>query len=69
VTKPPPHACPGGCGAQVSSTWFACRPCWFRLPAYLRDPIKRHYRTNPTAHTEAMIEAVGWYQDNPAGDR
>lgn len=59
------HPCPAGCGAVVLNHRFACRPCWYRLPRDLREPITATYRVDPDAHHHAMSDAVRWYADNP----
>lgn len=59
------HSCPGGCGTQVPRHRFACRACWYRLPAAYRDAIRRNHRRKTTAHAAAMHDAHAWYEDNP----
>lgn len=55
------HRCPGQCGRKVPNHLFACRPCWYRLPLSLRQPITDNYRRDAIAHAEAMAEAQLWY--------
>lgn len=59
------HTCPGGCGAAVPKHLFACKPCWFRLPAEMRRPIIDNFRRDDLAHIRAMGDAFDWYADNP----
>lgn len=47
---------------------FACRPCWYRLPAELRRPITSNYSRDVDAHFDAMADANDWYQTHPRGD-
>lgn len=64
------HGCPGDCGALVPRRQLACKPCWFRLPAPLRNAINlayRHRQQNPTAHRAALGAAMRWYRANPRG--
>jgi hypothetical protein len=61
------HPCPGSCGARVPKHLLACRTCWFRLPAYLRDRVNRTHRQDPAAHRKAVADAVTWYRNNPGG--
>jgi len=61
------HACPGGCGHQVPRHHFACRNCWARLPADLRQPISTTYQRDPVAHMDAMADAMEWYADPASG--
>lgn len=58
------HACPGGCGAQVPYRLYACKPCWSRLPAALRQPIldTNGRAGNLAAHGAAMADARDWYR-------
>ena len=56
------HACPG-CGCDVDNRLFACRGCWYELPAELRRPITRT-AGRPLGDPDrqsAVIAAVGWY--------
>lgn len=60
------HDCPGGCGAQVPQHHLACKSCWWRLPAVLRDDVNagwRKRRTNPSAHRRALHAAFMWYEE------
>lgn len=62
------HACPGACGTQVPQHHLACRPCWHRLPAELRDRVNTSYRwrrRDPILHRNAIAEAAQWFRDNP----
>lgn len=66
------HDCPGGCGTRVNRVLLACRLCWQRLPAMLRDRVNATYRRrtqDPRAHRDAVREASLWYRNNPAVDR
>ncbi len=64
------HECPGGCGRQVGRHHFACKACWYRLPADLRRPISATYRRDTGAHLAAMADAVDWYRtQQPATDK
>jgi hypothetical protein len=60
----PIHGCPGGCARQVRVHFYACKPCWFRLPYRLRQPIL-HARQGTAEHRAAMADAAGWYRANP----
>lgn len=63
------HRCPGGCGRTVPNHLFACRPCWFRLPHGLRQPITANYRGDRDAHNAAMADASRWYGEHmPAAE-
>lgn len=65
---PETHDCPGGCGTQVPRHHLACRPCWFRLPAPLRDDVNagwRSRRADPAKHRRALRAASIWYRANP----
>lgn len=62
------HACPGNCGTRVPSRHVACRPCWFRLPAELRDAIHTNYRRDPAKHRQALKDAIQRYQANPISE-
>lgn len=66
----PMHGCPG-CGTQVRRSLLACRTCWWRLPAYLRDPINTRWRQRQRrphdpaaihAHRMALVAALDWYK-------
>lgn len=62
------HECPGGCGLQVARHMLSCKPCWYRLPAPLRDDVNfayRHRSANPGEHRKALTAAFAWYRDNP----
>jgi hypothetical protein len=63
------HTCPGGCGDQnITSSRFACRTCWYRLPAVLRSAIWRAYQdvgALSAPHRAAMADAHEWYRNNP----
>jgi hypothetical protein len=62
------HACLGGCGAQVPRHHLSCKPCWYRLPAPLRDDVNfayRHRAANPGEHGRARRAAMTWYRENP----
>lgn len=66
----PTHGCPGDCGAQVPRHRLACPPCWYRLPAPLRDEVNAAYRarrSDPRRHSLALRAALGWYRANPTG--
>lgn len=66
------HACPGQCGTQVPRRHLACQPCWFRLPAELRDDINITYRTrraNPYSHWKAITDVLAWFRNNPAPEQ
>ncbi len=58
------HVCPGGCGRHVTPGRFACRSCWYRLPAAIRTAIWAGYRAAPLggAHRAAMADARDFYQ-------
>lgn len=58
------HDCPGGCGRQVQYHMYACKPCWYRLPAGLRAAIWEGYRSG-SGHMEAMQDAADWYAHHP----
>jgi hypothetical protein len=61
------HQCPGGCGNdRIASNRFACRACWYRLPAQLRAAVWEGYRQQPLgeAHRAAMADAREWYRNN-----
>lgn len=64
----PPHDCPGGCGAQVPFTRFACPADWARLPHRLRRAITSNYRRRPVAHARAMTAARTWFATQNAAD-
>jgi hypothetical protein len=57
------HDCPGGCGSQVPRHLFACKPCWWRLPADLRRPITATHGVDVRAHRAAMADAMRWYRE------
>lgn len=62
------HECPGKCGALVVRSMLACKPCWYRLPAEIRDQVNFTYRqriSNPMGHIRAVAEASSWYRNNP----
>lgn len=59
------HTCPGRCGRAVAFQRFACLDCWMRLPEPLRHNIIDNYDTEFDAHTNAMLDAMRWYRDNP----
>lgn len=64
------HACPGGCDAQVPRHQLACKPCWFRLPADLRNAVNGtfyHRQADPRAHRAALVAATTWYREHPRG--
>lgn len=62
------HVCPGGCGATVPNRLFACRPCWYRLPADIRTAINESWKArNYGAHNAAKAEALEWYEINGGG--
>jgi hypothetical protein len=58
------HECPGGCGARVERHRYACRPCWYRLPAPHRDAIRRNRRHNE-GHALALHAASIWFAEHP----
>lgn len=63
----PVHACPGGCGTQVSEARLSCQADWFRLPSGIRHRINTAYRSrtkDPLSHVRAVAEALNWYRDN-----
>lgn len=59
----------------------ACKPCWWRLPADLRNAVNGTWRAKTyarrpdtrtaaaTAHRRAVTAAVDWYRGNPAVTR
>lgn len=57
--------CPSCRAVEVPRHRFACRPCWFRLPADLRREITANYRRNPAVHLQAIRDGLRWYRDNP----
>ncbi len=74
------HKCPAPeCAKQVSTTQFACRDDWFRLPANLRIDINATYRERQRAksatplergpiiadHLAALRAGVEWLRANP----
>lgn len=66
----PTHICPGGCGiTNVPYARLACRACWNKLPANLRDAVNATYqqrhggRKARRAHLEAVLAARRWYRD------
>jgi hypothetical protein len=69
VTRPDrPHPCPGGCGQWIARSRLSCPQDWYRLPKPLRDEITAAYKRRKQdrlRHTEAVIEALKWYQANP----
>lgn len=66
VLTPAGHPCPGGCGRTVPRVLFACRQCWRRLPATLRQAVNHTYSNgSPGAHHAAMAEASQWYRLYP----
>lgn len=67
----PLHACPGGCGSELSQRQLACRRCWFKLPKHLRVNAAYRLRTDGGDHIEhrrAVIAALSWYRDNRPGE-
>lgn len=67
MTQPEPtHTCPGNCGAQVPHHHLACKPCWWRLPAPLRNALNAAHRKGGPAHRAALQAALRWYAANPA---
>ncbi|HZD14958.1 MAG TPA: hypothetical protein VE196_07485, partial [Pseudonocardiaceae bacterium] len=58
------HDCPGGCGRPVARHHYACRSCWYRLPAPLRRAITSSYGREPGAHGAAIRRANRWYRDD-----
>jgi hypothetical protein len=74
---PTHHRCPGLCTplSLVPRALFACRPCWWRLPAVLRNNINNTFEARKRAtgaaahaarlaHAGAMGDAMRWYRDN-----
>lgn len=59
------HRCPGGCRRAVPDQLYACRACWYRLPAAHRQAITSTYRRDVDAHADAMYDAYLWYVDHP----
>lgn len=76
------HPCPG-CGALgVPRHQLACKPCWLRLPADLRNAVNGTYRARSrgsadatrrsavvSAHRRALAAAMEWYRDHPPAGR
>lgn len=67
------HPCPGMCdGPHIPIGFVACKPCWQRLPAQLRDNITRTYRHRHfgadarRAYVAALYDAHRWYRLHPA---
>lgn len=69
------HGCPG-CGALVQRSQLACKPCWFQLPAWLRDAVNAAWRKRRAAprddsavatHRAAVARASQWYREHPGG--
>ena len=60
---PTAHDCPGRCGAQIPYHLLACRPCWYRLPAGLREPFSEH-RIGTSGHRRAVMAALVWYREH-----
>lgn len=56
------HACPG-CGCEVDNRLFACRGCWYELPAELRTSIERTKRKSliDPDRMAAVVAAISWY--------
>lgn len=62
------HECPGRCGRAVRCTQLACRVCWWRLPAGLRQAVNLAYgrrSIDPAGHRVALADALAWYRANP----
>lgn len=76
----PTHGCPG-CGTQVRHSMLACKPCWWRLPAALREAVNGAWRqrrmargtgakaeaTAVHAHRLAVADACEWYRARRTG--
>jgi hypothetical protein len=64
------HRCPGCRKVDVASHMFACRPCWYALPAEIRRKIWDTYRitAGSVAHRAAMNEAIHWYATRGTAD-
>jgi hypothetical protein len=60
------HTCPGGCGRTVNPGWFACRQCWFRLPAGIRSDYATGQRRSRQKYNVAVAAAHAWYTTHPA---
>lgn len=69
------HLCPGRGAVGVPQHQLACRPCWFLLPADLRNAVNGTYRARArtgtdfaavAAHRRAITAAMTWYREHPA---
>jgi hypothetical protein len=61
------HACPGGCGDQITYERLACPTDWSRLPNVLRHDVNAAWRNRArdgVAHLLAVRAAMRWYRDN-----
>lgn len=64
----PGVSCPGCGGRQSRRGLIACRGCWQRLPARLRDPVKAAKPgCRSTRRKAAVGEALAWLANNPGG--
>lgn len=60
-----PHACPGGCGAQVAYNRLACPPCWAKLPRTLQQDVTTGWarkNVDPLRHLRAVRAAMAWFK-------
>jgi hypothetical protein len=63
------HTCPGECGiTNVPFSRFACRNCWWKLPAEIRVRINITYRARGSAdgrraHAQALADGHRWYRN------
>jgi hypothetical protein len=65
------HLCPR-CGAVgVPQHQLSCKPCWWKLPADLRNAVNGTYRARTSggadavaAHRRAITAALDWYRDH-----
>ncbi len=61
------HRCPGCNVPGVVRSRLACKPCWYRLPADLRNAVNGsfyHRQRNPAAHRAAVFAAMTWYREH-----
>lgn len=61
LPNPPPHPCPGGCGATIPEHHVACESCFYLLPTQLRLEITNGDRNTKLA---ARIRGGQWLREH-----